>query len=124
MTIEEAKNIRGAVYIPARAWNVFQMWRDYDRAAIERDLSYAAKLKLNAVRVWLSFDYWLTDRGRMENSFYHLLQTAHARKIKILACLFDCCGIDLTPESLNDTNPQTAVATRSPHPDIVNNPGR
>src|SRR5207244_13197320 len=64
MILDEAKNIRGAVYIPTSAFTAYQMWRDYDRDITQRDLSYAAKLKLNALRVFLSYEYFLEDRKR------------------------------------------------------------
>jgi hypothetical protein len=52
----------GAVYVPARANNAFQMWRDYDSGIIRCDARYARSLRLNAFRLWLSYEFWLQDR--------------------------------------------------------------
>src|SRR5688572_14142156 len=122
MTLDEAKKIRGAVYLPARAFNAYQMWRDYDRTNIERDLGYADKLNLNALRVFLSYEYWLSDRGRLENSLYHLAQTAWGHKIRIMPVLFECNGAEPTEAALNDRAPKTAGCVRSPTSELVNDP--
>ena len=45
--------MRGANYVPSYARNDVQTWMDYDPAVIDRELGYAAKLKLNVVRVFL-----------------------------------------------------------------------
>jgi len=120
MTIEEAAKVRGALYLPARAFNAYQMWKDYDRAAIERDLSFAAKLKLNALRVFLNYDYWLEDRSRLENNVYHLCQSASAHKIRIMPVLFDCRGSEPTEEARDDRDPKRAGDMRSPRSELVN----
>ena len=122
MTVDEAKKIRGAVYLPVRAFNAYQMWRDYDRSLIERDLGYAAKLKLNALRVFLSYEYWQADRGRLENSLYHLAQTAWGHKIRIMPVLFECNGDEPTESRLSDRDPTTAGCVRSPSTELVNDP--
>jgi hypothetical protein len=122
MTIDEASKIRGAVYISARAYNAYQMWRDYDRLIIERDLAYAAKLKLNALRVFLSYDFWLEDRSRLENSLYHMLHSAWAHKIRILPVLFECNGVEPTEEARADRDPETADCVRSPSSELMENP--
>ncbi|HEX8521318.1 MAG TPA: hypothetical protein VF669_03615 [Tepidisphaeraceae bacterium] len=90
MTIDDASKIRGAVYLTAPSATAHEMWQRYDRATIERDLGYAAKLKLNALRIFLSYEFWLEDRNRLENSLYHLLHSAWHHKIRILPVLFDC----------------------------------
>ena len=45
--------MRGANYVPSYARNDVQTWMDYDPAVIDRELGYAAKVKLNVVRVFL-----------------------------------------------------------------------
>src|SRR5690625_2053196 len=57
---------RGAIYIPARAFNTWQQWKHYDQEEIERDFGYAASLRLNALRVWMSYDYWVENPKRHE----------------------------------------------------------
>jgi DNA-3-methyladenine glycosylase I len=60
------ENVRGVVYIPVRAYNAYQMWRDYSGEVTERDFGYAKSLNFNALRLWLSYEYWLEDRKHFE----------------------------------------------------------
>ncbi len=115
MTLDEASKIPGAVYLSAASRRPYEMWRDYDRSLIERDLGYAAKLKLNALRVFLSYEYWLEDRGRLENSLYHLLHSAWGQKIRILPVLFTCWGIEPAGEA-------KSAWTRSPGSALIDDP--
>ena len=107
-------DVRGAIYIPAHAFNHYQMWRDYDPDIIERDLGYAASLNLNAIRTWLSYEYWLVNPEDMRKSLEHLLNTARRYGIKVLLGLFDSVGTEPTFENIVDHDPRTAVQTFSP----------
>lgn len=46
------------MYLPARAYNAYQHWRDDDPEATVRDLGFAATLGLDAMRVFLSYECW------------------------------------------------------------------
>jgi hypothetical protein len=116
--------IRGAIYIPARAFNAYQMWRDYNRREIERDLGYAARLNLNALRVWVSYEYWLERPEAFESAFDHFLQAAFEKGIRIMPSLFEKVGVEPTREALTDTNPLTACCTFSPASEIFERPER
>jgi hypothetical protein len=117
--------IRGAVYLPARAFNAYQMWKDYDPAVIERDLGYAQSLGLHAIRIWVSYEYRLAyGEKNTTASFEHLLTAASARGLKVVPSLFEGCGIAPTTDSLNNTDPLTAVCVYSPAKDIYEQPER
>lgn len=107
-------DVRGAIYIPARAFNRYQMWRDYDPAEIERDLGYAARLNLNTIRTWLSYEYWIQDREAHAEHLEHLLETADAYGIRVLLGLFDSVGRAPTFENLLNDELLAAVQTFSP----------
>lgn len=115
---------RGAVYIPARAFNAFQLWRDYDREVIGRDLGYAKLLNLNAIRIWLSFEYWSAHADEHKAKLDHLLTTAREAGIKVMPSLFECCGIEPTDAAKNNTDPLTACCIRSPGTAIMKDPSQ
>ena len=116
--------VRGAVYVPARAYNTYQFWRDYDVAVIARDFGYARRLRLNALRLWVSYERWLEAPAEVERNAEHLLTTAAANGLRVMAVLFEQCGIEPTPRSMADRDPLTAFCLRSPHADVVNDPAR
>lgn len=107
-------DVRGAIYLPARAFNRYQMWDDYDPDVIERDMGYAASLNLNAIRTWLSYEYWLVEPEDHKESLEHLLDTADKHGIRVLLGLFDSVGLEPTFENLVKNDPKTAVQTFSP----------
>lgn len=117
-------DVRGALYFPARAWNHYQMWAEYDESIIERDLGYADRINLNALRTWLNFEFWLEDRDECERRFDHFLSVADDHDIRILVILFEGVGKAPTVEHLNDRNPETATAVSSPSFDIITNRNR
>ncbi len=110
----EPVDVRGAIYIPTRAFNRFQMWREYDPEVIERDLGYAADLNLNAIRTWLSYEFWLEDSTAHEERLEHFLETADSYGIQVLLGLFDSIGEEPTFENLHGSDLFTAVQTFSP----------
>lgn len=110
---------RGAVYIPARAYNAFQMWRDYDPGMTRRDARYARSLRLNAFRLWLSYEFWLQDRESLRQGFEDLLQTCSAAGIKVMPVLFEGVGVEPTSANRFDTDPFKATALLSPSSEIV-----
>ena len=114
--------IRGAVYIPARAWNTYQLWREYDPEVIERDLGYAKSLGLNALRLWCSYERWLEDREGLEKAMRHLFAEAERRSIRLLLSAFEGCGVEPERERFLDTDPWTAVCVASPGQAVIGNP--
>lgn len=110
---------RGAIYIPARAWNAYQMWEHYDAKIIGRDIGYARSLRLNALRVWLSYEFWRADKTALRQRFAHFLQACHAVGIKVMPVLFEGDGVEPTAVNINNTDPLTASDLLSPATHIV-----
>ena len=115
---------RGVIYLPARAYNIYQMWANYDRSVIERDLGYADRLNLNAVRIWADFEFWREDPEAHEKRMDHFLAAAEDRGFSVLLGLFDHVGKEPTKENLHDTDPLTATAVASPGSAIINDRSR
>jgi len=111
-------DIRGAVYIPTRAYNAYQMWRDYSEEVTKRDFGYAKKLNINALRLWLSYEYWKDSKQHFEKSFESLLDIASSMGLKVMPSLFECCGREPEKSTIEDTNPLNATAVKSPGTDI------
>eukprot|EP01048_Picozoa_sp_COSAG05_P009884 COSAG05_NODE_838_length_7045_cov_19.123956_4_plen_208_part_00 len=51
-------SLKGFNYFPAASMNDIDMWRDYDEAAVERELGWAAKAGFNFCRAWFNFVVW------------------------------------------------------------------
>lgn len=114
-------DVRGALYVPSRAWNTFQMWHDYDEAVIERDLGYAASIGVNAVRTWVSFEQWERDRGALEKRVDHFLATADGYGMAVLFGLFESVGKEPTEANLHATDPVRAPPVQSPSSRVIQN---
>jgi hypothetical protein len=117
-------DVRGALYLPARAFNHYQMWAEYDRDEIERDLGYATRIDLNAIRTWLSFEHWREDPEAHARKVEHFLSAAEERGISVLFCFFDSVGMEPNEKRLNNTNIRSATAVQSPPDSIIDRPKR
>lgn len=122
--IQEETHIRGAIYLPSKPYNAYQMWKEYDPEVIERDLQYARKINMNALRIWFSYEYWLEDKEMIEKSYEHFLKTASANGLRVLPALFEKVGVEPTEEARNNKDPLTAVCVHSPAAEIYENPDR
>ena len=111
--------VRGAVYVPARAFNAYQAWRDYDPRETERDLGFARAVNLDALRVFLSYERWLSAPDAHERDLGHLLDAAAERDVGVVPVLFESAGRAPTPGHLHDRDPLTAAAVRSPAHAVV-----
>jgi hypothetical protein len=113
--------VRGALYLPSRAYNTYQMWHSYDRSVIERDLGYATRLGLNAIRTWLSYELWQESPEEHAAAISHFLSAAEERGIDVLLGLFEGVGVDPTPGRLENRDPKSARAIRSPALGVARN---
>lgn len=117
----EFQNPRGAIYWPARAYNHYQTWGEYDRAEIDRDFSYAAKLNLDALRIIVGWEFWRDNPDEFQRAFDHLLETATHYDIQILPVLFESIGETPTRENFLENNVLTSYAVKSPSLNVIKN---
>ncbi|WP_240147424.1 MULTISPECIES: glycoside hydrolase [Halorussus] len=117
----EPLDVRGAIYIPARAFNFYQQWAEYDREVIERDLGYASRVNLNAIRTWTSLEVWREEPEALRERIEHFLSTADDNGQQVLLGLFDFAGKEPTRERLHDTDPRSATGVREPSSKIARN---
>lgn len=120
--VPDASKTRGAIYIPAKAYHAQQMWAEFDSQIAARDFGYARSIKLNALRIWLSYERWLADAAKLEKDVDALLTAADEHGLRVMMSLFERCGVDPTPETVNDRDARTAVCLRSPHSKVVSDP--
>ncbi len=111
---DDPSTIRGAVYVPAAAYNAPQMWRDFDPAQTSRDLDSAKAIHLNALRVWASYEYWTTNPNRFAREFDQFLAIARQHRVRILVSLFENDGVEPTPANMWTNDPRKAFAVQSP----------
>ena len=127
MTMPDASyftDIRGAVYFPSRAYNAWQTWNELDEAEIDRDFGYAQDARLNALRMFTSYEYWQENGDTFFERFERVVQLAVRHGIRLMPVLFEDCGVDTTPQTRQDKNPHTAVCTCSPCRAVQRDPAR
>ncbi|QCJ46624.1 glycoside hydrolase family 5 protein [Haloprofundus sp. MHR1] len=117
-------DVRGAVYVPARAFNAYQFWEAYDPDETERDFRLAKRLNRDALRLFLSYEYWFDAPEAMERRVDNLLSTAEEEGLRIVPILFESAGEEPTRERRRDRDPHTACAVRSPSHDVINDESR
>jgi len=88
---EDFADMRGANYVPSYARNDVQLWMDYDPAVIDRELGYAARLKLNTVRVFLQFAVYERDPALFLQRFENFLSLCEKHQIRMMPVVFDSC---------------------------------
>jgi hypothetical protein len=119
ITIQQPLAVRGAVYLPAGAFNAPQMWKNFSLAETRRDFGCAQEIHLNALRIWASYEYWQMEPKPFQASLDQLLDEAQAHGIRILVSLFENDGVAPTPENMWTTDPKRAFDVCSPALDIV-----
>jgi len=92
--------VRGANYVASYALNDVAMWKDYDPNAIDRELEFASRLRINSVRVFLQYLVYELDREKFLRNYEDFLTRCAAHGIRPMIVLFDgCFGADPTPDA-------------------------
>ena len=84
--------MRGANYVPSYAKNSVQLWMDYDPEVVDRELGYAAKLKLNTVRVFLQIAVFEKQPEQFMAALEDFLALCEKHDIRMMPVLFDSCA--------------------------------
>lgn len=126
---EEQGWIVGCNYIPATAVNQLEMWQEetFDPFTIDKELSWAASLGFNTVRVFLHHLVWQQDAQAYLRRIDFFLSIAAKHNIKTMLVLFDSVW-DPYPRAgrqpLAKTNIHNSGWVQCPGFDILNNPNR
>ena len=118
------KGIRGAVYFPSRAYNAWQTWNELNPEEIDRDFGYAQDAGLNALRMFVSFEYWQEQPEKFFERFEQVVALSQKHGIRIMPVLFEDCGTDNTEETRKNKDPHTAICVCSPCRAIQRDPAR
>jgi len=83
----------GANFVPSSASNQLEMWQaeTFDPAAIDRELSWAAGIGMNVMRVFLHDLLWKQDAGAFLDRIDRYLDISLRHGIRTMLVLFDSC---------------------------------
>lgn len=125
--IEKNGWIVGCNYIPSNAINQLEMWQEetFSPEIIDKELSWAAGLGFNSVRVFLHHLLWEQDSEGFLKRIHVFLTVASKYKIKTMFVLFDAVwnpfpklGLQPAPK----LNVHNSGWVQSPGYDVLNNP--
>lgn len=109
------RDVRGAVYLPQKDWNAYQMWANYDPHVVERDLGYATRIGLNSLRVFASYEHWREDGPAFFARIEQFLSTCDSHGVRPLVVLFEAPPkAPPTEENCRATDPEAAFGVHSP----------
>jgi len=93
---DEQKWPVGPNYVTSDAVNDVQMWMDatFNPELIRRELSWAADIGLNSLRVFLSYTVWENEREIFERNFETFLTLSEEAGMSVMPVLFDDCAFD------------------------------
>lgn len=117
----------GCNYIPSNAINQLEMWQaeTFSPELIDKELSWAASLGFNTVRVFLHNLLWDQDSEGFLNRIDTFLDIAYSHNIRTMLVLFDAVwdpfpklGVQPMPKH----NVHNSGWVQSPGYDVLNNP--
>ena len=82
--------VRGFNYVPSYAENGLSMWRRFDPAVWDRELSWCGKLHANTVRIWLDPRAYEDGPADFSRAFKESLAIAARHELKVIPTLFNC----------------------------------
>ncbi len=89
LTPTDLSTIRGANYRGAGATNTTHYWLNYSAAETERDLTYADRLKLNQLRVFVNHASWQADTQAFRRNLIDLARACGRHRIGLMITLGD-----------------------------------
>jgi hypothetical protein len=85
----DLSTIRGANYRGAAATNTTDYWRHYNAAETERDLTYADRLKLNQLRVFVNDASWQAGKAAFRKNLVDLARACNRHRIGLMITVGD-----------------------------------
>jgi hypothetical protein len=77
-------DMRGFNYNPISARNGDDKWMNFNHAEVDRDFGYAERLKLNSVRMFLSYKAWSADRAGYDAKLKDFTRIAFAHHVGVM----------------------------------------
>ena len=88
-TASDLSTIRGANYRGAGATNTTDYWLHYNASETERDLTYAGRLKLNQLRVFVNYASWRADKAAFRKNLVDLARACDRHRIGLMITVGD-----------------------------------
>lgn len=91
VTAMDYAKIRGFNYQPSYGTSGFELWQKFDAKTIDVELGRGKKYfpKMDAIRLWLSWDSFKRDPGRFARDFDEALKIADKHGLKVMPVLFN-----------------------------------
>ena len=110
LTPADLSTIRGANYRAAGAANTTDYWDHYSAAETERDLTYADRLKLNQLRVFVNYTSWQTNNAAFKKNLVDLARAANRYHIGLLITVGDSASFIAADGTINSAHIREFVA--------------
>ncbi len=119
----------GANFLPSTAINQLEMWQaeTFDPETIDRELSWAAGIGMNAMRVYLHDLLWEADAAGFADRIDRYLEIAASHGIDTMFVLFDDCWnreFALGPQPAPKPSTHNSGWVQSPGVHVVNDPSQ
>ena len=89
LTPSDLSTIQGANYRGASATNTTDYWLHYSASETERDLSYADRLKLNQLRVFVNYASWQAGKAAFRGNLVDMARACQRHNIGLMITLGD-----------------------------------
>ena len=85
--------IVGTNFVPSTACNTTELWQadTFDLPTMNRELSWAAKLGFNSIRVFIQYIVWKDDPAGLLQRFEQVVALADQLGMSVMPVLFDDC---------------------------------
>jgi hypothetical protein len=101
LTPMDLSTIRGANYRAAGAANTTDYWLHYNAAETERDLTYADRLQLNQLRVFVNYASWRTNPAAFRRNLIDLVRASNRHHIGLLITVGDSASFINADRTIN-----------------------
>ena len=101
LTPADLSTIRGANYRGSAATNTSDYWLHYSTAETERDLTYADRLKLNQLRVFVNYASWQADKTAFRKNLVDLARVCNRHHIGLMITVGDSASFINNDGSIN-----------------------
>lgn len=83
--------LRGFNYQPSYGTSGLELWQNFDGPTIDRELGLGKRYfpKMNAIRLWLSWDSFVRDAGKFTYRFDEALRIAASHGLVVMPVLFN-----------------------------------
>ncbi len=88
--------LRGFNYTQSNVWTDVNFWEEYDHAVVDREMGYAERLRLNSVRVFLTYSSYMKDKAQFLANVRDFVQTAWKHHISTTPIIYH--GFRFLPE--------------------------